>query len=393
VLGYNPSFIQSMPLEKVKGLQCHEVLHLACLHHTRRGGRDKKLWNTACDYAINPLLLEAGLELPSGYLDDPAHYGKSADAIYAALIDRDEAKGGAEGLGGEGVETDADAEDASGTAAKDEQEHPGDPGDKPAEQEARSQDDASGGAGEAASAGAEESNDPGGSGEVRDAPSDSRGFDATSDMQQEEDAWRMALAEALHKSRQAGELPGALERLLEGAVAPRLDWRELLHRFLDNAARNDFSWIRPNRRFLHTGLILPGMDSQELAEVAVAVDVSGSVTQAELDAFASELSELLEAYEAGLRVLACDAALTESRRLSRWDLPLEFEAKGGGGTDFRPPFKRLQDEGPAPACLIYFTDLECDKFPEEPDYPVLWVTPNARHAPPPFGEVITMEEP
>jgi len=380
-LGYNPFYVESMPLAKVMGMQCHEVLHLACGHHVRRGEREPGLWNRACDYAINPVLLEAGLELPHGYLDDPARHGRSADAIYADLAaERDEIKGGALGGPEQEVQFDDDSDSEGADDEDRDQAREGDgkqaagPDDEPADQE-------------------DDSNpDPGMAGEVRDAPADPGDGDGSEARDATEDAWRSAAAQALHKAREFGEMPGSLERLLGRETAPSQNWRELLRRFLDNAARNDFSWLRPNRRFLHAGIYLPGLENRELAEVAVAVDVSGSITQPELDAFAVELSAVLEEFDAPVTVFTCDAAVTRRERLSRWDLPLEFHVRGGGGTDFRPPFLSLERDGAVPACLIYFTDLECSAYPVEPDYPVLWVTANPGHTPPPFGEVVVMEQ-
>lgn len=377
VLAYNPAYVESLSLEKTKGLQCHEVLHLACCHHTRRKGRDRKLWNTACDYAINPLLLEAGLELPTGYLDDPAHHGKSADAIYARLVERDEEiRGGAQS--GLEQETDKPDEAEGGANGLDRDEEQSLSGQESSEEEAAS----------------DKGFDPGMSGEVRDVSPELDSPEGADDLGREEDSWRMALAQALNKAREAGELPGGLERLVAEALSPTLSWRELLRRFLSDAAKNDFSWVRPDRRHLHAGLYLPSLYNEELAHVAVAVDVSGSITQAEMDSFTAELSAVLEEFDSELTVFTCDAALSSRQRLARWDLPLDFRVNGGGGTDFRPPFAQLHEEGVSPACLIYFTDLECDRFPEEPDYPVLWISPDREsrdHAPPPFGDVVIME--
>lgn len=390
VLAYNPAYIEAMPLEKVKGLQCHEVLHLACCHHTRRNDRDKQRWNRACDYAINPLLIEAGMELPTGFLDDPEHHGKSADAIYGALVNRnEEMRGGArDGQDSEAQTLDQEAEGATKGAERLERgEESGQAGESSAEDQGAARGGAGGDEGDA-----DASDDPGMSGEVRDAPGNAGDGDNEASLRLEEESWKLALAQAVHKARQAGELPGGLERLVGELLWPSLGWRELLRRFLSQAARNDYSWVRPNRRRLHDGCYLPGLESQELAEIAVAVDVSGSVSQSWLDAFASELSAILEEFDAVLTVFTCDAAMSSEERLGRSDLPLNFRAMGGGGTDFRPPFARLEEEGLNPVCFIYFTDMECNAFPAEPAFPVLWITPNEPSEPPPFGEVVVMEQ-
>lgn len=392
VLAYNPDYIRAVSLPRVKGLQCHEVLHLACHHHTRREGRDSALWNKACDYAINPILLEAGLELPTGFLEDSAYAGKNAEAIYDDLLGgMDEARGDLEGGGGE----------EEITADEDRPVDNGGTGDVPGMDEAAPDGQGEQGQGEQRRAGSgpsgergtereKKNSDPGMSGEVRDPSPGSRASEGES-RRLEEEAWNTALAQALHKAREAGRLPGCLERLTRKSLFPAQDWRDLLRRFLHRAARNDFSWVRPNRRHLHAGLYLPGLENLELAEIAVAVDVSGSITQQEMDRFAAELSSVLEEFDAPLTVFTCDAALTSSRRLSRQDLPLDFTAAGGGGTSFRPPFQSLEQEGRAPACLVYFTDMECDDYPEDPGYPVLWVAPGPAPERPPFGEVLVME--
>jgi predicted metal-dependent peptidase len=85
VLGFAPGFVDALSLEATRGLIAHEVMHLACLHHTRRGNRDRARWNVAADFAINQLLLEAGFTLPEGALIDERFAGKSAEAIYDLL--------------------------------------------------------------------------------------------------------------------------------------------------------------------------------------------------------------------------------------------------------------------------------------------------------------------
>jgi predicted metal-dependent peptidase len=108
-LFYNPGFVETLNSATLSGTLAHEVMHPALHHHVRRSGRDPKRWNQACDFAINPLLVDAGLSLPEGVLIDDRFRGMSAEQIYNLLElesepetdeesgheDRDDAPGGA----------------------------------------------------------------------------------------------------------------------------------------------------------------------------------------------------------------------------------------------------------------------------------------------------------
>jgi predicted metal-dependent peptidase len=92
-LFYNPEFVETLNSAELAGVLAHEVMHPALQHHTRRGDRDRKRWNMACDYAINPLLLDAGLTLPKDVLIDHRFRGMSAERIYN-LIDEQQDRDG-----------------------------------------------------------------------------------------------------------------------------------------------------------------------------------------------------------------------------------------------------------------------------------------------------------
>jgi predicted metal-dependent peptidase len=85
-LYFNPEFVDSLSTAESIGIPAHETMHPALQHHTRRGGREPKRWNMACDYAINPLLIDAGLTLPKNVLFDDRFRGMSAERIYSLLV-------------------------------------------------------------------------------------------------------------------------------------------------------------------------------------------------------------------------------------------------------------------------------------------------------------------
>ena len=95
-LGYNPEFVDELPSDELKGLIAHEVMHCGLNHIARKGDRDGHRWNLACDYAINPILLDYGMALPDGALNDPQYYDMDADTIYTKLPEN----GGGGGGGG-----------------------------------------------------------------------------------------------------------------------------------------------------------------------------------------------------------------------------------------------------------------------------------------------------
>lgn len=92
--GFNPEFIDSITSNERIGVWVHEMLHLVLMHHLRRGNRDLFLWNQACDYAINPLVLQAGFKMPDGYLYDARFLDMTAEEIYNILLrEQQEAQG------------------------------------------------------------------------------------------------------------------------------------------------------------------------------------------------------------------------------------------------------------------------------------------------------------
>lgn len=392
ILAYNPLYIKILPAEKLKGLMGHVVMHPACRHHLRRNGRDPGLWNMACDYAINWILLEAGLTLPDGYLDDPGLRGRTADDIYVQLkADRSRERGDNQdrrvekeaAAAGEKV----DVPDSKPKAARRhrtvlENEPPTMSTETATADADHPEDDRN----------ESRHGDPGRSGEVRDAPASDDEAGGFGEETSEESQWRINLAQAASRARSMGDLPAGLQRFVERLLSPRLDWRQLLNRFIQASARYDYAWMPPNRRYLHQGLYLPSMRSTDLPEVVVVIDTSGSVAPSELDQFAAELSAILETCAQTVHLLYCDCRVTRAETIGRQDLPLRLNAHGGGGTDFRPAFDWVEHRGMAPLCMIYLTDLACNRFPRPPRYPVLWVhAGEVGPAAPPFGETIAIK--
>ena len=176
--------------------------------------------------------------------------------------------------------------------------------------------------------------------------------------------------------------PGAVEETVRDAHRSTLDWRSLLRRYMTDAAARDYSWSVPNRRFIDSGLYLPSIRSEGMGTLAVIIDTSGSVDSDALAAFWSEVREVAAEIEPErIVVLQVDAAVQDEEHYAPGELPERIVVKGRWGTDFRPGFARLAEQGIRPAVCLYFTDMDCDRYPEAGARTSMWC--GATIAPPP----------
>jgi predicted metal-dependent peptidase len=202
--------------------------------------------------------------------------------------------------------------------------------------------------------------------------------------------WQVALSQAHRAAAGRGDLPGGLGRAVGDVLHPPADWRAVLREFVSAHAKNDFSWARPNRRLLAQGLYLPGLHSEELGDVVLAVDTSGSISEQLLGAFAAEVNAVLAAFECAVTVLYHDTRIQKVQTWRSADGPLLLDPVGGGGTSHACVFDWLDQAGLDPACVVCLTDLDTTFPPVVPAVPVLWAVPGGAPRNPPFGRVVPL---
>lgn len=392
-LGFNPAFASAMPPRALEGALAHEVLHLALGHHLRRQSREETLWNRACDFVVNHVLQESGFTLPGGFAHNPAYAGLTADEVYEALTALQE------GPTNHGARKSLAAQEAGESGGVGAQQGGGrSPGsaanarfgrDDPRQSRKGEKSEAAGNRAVARRGAGNRESGESFAGEVRDHP-DARDPRDEAARREAEQSVDIAVSQALQRAAHMGSVPAGLTRLLGREWRPQLDWRALLRQFLEECARSDYTWITPNRRYVYQNIYLPSRRESCLENVALAVDCSGSVDEKALGMFCAELSTVLEAFDTTLTVLFHDTKVQKTCTFTRTDMPVRLSPVGGGGTDFRPVCRHIAEEGPHPACLIWFTDLECTRYPEEPEYPVLWMCSAPDPQPPPFGRVVSL---
>ena len=311
-IGYNAAFIESQPLEIVKGILAHEVSHIIFLHHLRRKDRDFETWNDSADHAINPIIENAGFKLPPERLSDRRFFGKPTEDIFNTLWGErpapTESPAPQPQEDPEGSQEDKAPGEGSGNGEKTESPQKGnEPGDQPGEaqesqgkeetpnndqpqgqdgkgqgkgqgeaQEGKDQGNGNGSGptgGNAQGTGnangdrpadqqqqpaPPEYSDPGKTGEVRDYPDP----DPTAQRQAEEEI-KVEIIQSAQYAKKHGKLPAELERYIQELLNPVLPWKEILARFVDQVSRNDYSWTRPNARYMAQGFYLPALQTPE----------------------------------------------------------------------------------------------------------------------------------
>lgn len=246
--------------------------------------------------------------------------------------------------------------------------------------------------------------DPGGCGAVKDypveTPEDAEKVEKELEKAEEELDLIISQAQIAQDSKDGkgwSMSGGTTIRMVESLLSPKIPWKTELRDFFEQIVKNDYSWAIPNKRFGQTSFIVPSLYNREIGTFGIFIDASGSINQKEFTMFGTELTHILETFQqATLQVVFFDHFVrnNEIKEYTYNDLPIKLSTTGGGGTDFRPPFKRIEDEDVNPVGVVVFTDLECGSYPEEPDYPVLWVATKHqfdKYYNPPFGRIIYMD--
>jgi len=184
--------------------------------------------------------------------------------------------------------------------------------------------------------------------------------------------WKIAVqAAAFAATKAGGKLPASIERLLDELRHPPIPWRDVMRRWMCEMLNDDYSWQRPNRKFVAHGLYLPSVHSEGMGTLGVVVDTSGSITNDLFNTFMGTLQDVCnQAQPRTIVYMAADAEVHETEIIDGFQLDVkQLKATGGGGTDFRPALKAMEEH--APVAVIYLTDLYgiCG---EPPSYPVLW---------------------
>ena len=344
---YNSRFIDMLKPKEVEFLFGHEVLHCVYDHFGRKGERDHQLFNIANDFAVNADLKKHRVgefitSVPCLY--DSKYEGMSSEEIYDDLYEN------------------AEKINMADLIDKLLDEHLDGNGDGD---------------------GSEDDEDKDGKGRGR--PKISK-----EERQKIKDEIKEAVLAAAAASDGAGNLPAGVRRLIQDMTAPKMNWRELLRMQLESTVKSDFTWMRASRRGWHMDAVMPGMKNDELIDIAIAIDASGSIDERMLKDFLSEVQGIMDQFQAyRIHIITFDTQTYNPATYNsdNLDMICDYEVKGGGGTDFDCIFTYLKDEQIEPKRLVVFTDgYPFGSWGDENYADTVWIIHGNTTVVPPWGQ-------
>lgn len=337
----NPDFFLALDNEERLFLILHEIMHNVYNHTTRRGFRDPGTWNEAADYVINDELIQRNFKMPKDGLHDPGYRDMSADDVYDELMKN-------KNRGGQNKQSPW-----------------------PDLKEPQQQGSGNGGGGNNGS----------------QTPSIQQ-----PSAEEVEEHNKNLLTQATQASKMAGDkagtVPGSLQRELEELLYPKLPWDQILAKYLHSLSKDDYSWKKPNRRFMSMGIIMPSLYSEGIGKIAFAIDTSGSVSESDFNRFISEIGYVFQRFNPKeIDIMQFDSVLQSNDRILTTQDFLQLEFKGGGGTQIEPVLQAYK-ESDAKA-LIILTDGYLYHGEElDPKKPVVWCIYDNPRFTPNFGTAI-----
>lgn len=168
-----------------------------------------------------------------------------------------------------------------------------------------------------------------------------------------------------------GDLPGELKQYLESLKDPKLPWNVVLRKFMNDLAKTDYSFKKPNRRFFPDH-ILPSAYGYGLEHIAVAIDVSASITQEQFHTFASEVAAIMKQMKPKkLTVIQFDTVIQTEDVLTNVKDIFNVEFYAGGGTNIAPVMKWMNEN--KPKGMLIFTDGYFHMRFAPPEHPLVWL--------------------
>lgn len=331
-LEWNPQFFTSLNTDTRVTVLMHELWHVGLLHPLRRGIRDPKVWNQACDIYINNMLETMGYSFVGieNCWKDKQYAGWTEEDIYDHLMTNPKKQPKSGAFGGSGS--------MDGDMQTTQQNSP----DKVTTQVVNS---------------------------------------VTRAMHQQ----------SMAGGKNPGQLPGDMKKVISEYLKPVVNWEEEFLQFFTELLDDDYTWKRPNRRYDDVYLPSRYQEEGKLAHLAYFLDVSGSIRPNDLTRFNSEVKYVKDEFKPlKMSLVQFTTRIVDEQIIEDSDEFDKLTIKGTGGTSLVEVRDWIIKNEPTAA--IIFTDMEVRPMEKLPfDTPIIWVVVRNKRAVAPFGKVINID--
>lgn len=351
---YNSKFINMLKKKEVEFLFGHEVLHNVYEHlgRSKMNKHDNNIANVAADFAVNRDLVEKKIgklitTVPALY--DTKYHNMSMEEIYDHLLENAEKidlETLVDMLLDEHLESDDDQEGNSGSNGPEEDKN----------------------------------------GNLK-----SRGKPKYSEEERKKirDEIKESLINAAKQSSGAGDIPSGVARIIKDLTEPKMNWRELLAQTIESTIKSDYSFMRPSRKGWGMDVILPGMVPENTIDIAVAVDMSGSISNDQARDFFSEIKAIMDSYtDFKIKLWCFDTQVYNYAEFDNTNIDdiLDYEPRGGGGTMFECNWAYMKENDIQPNRFVMFTDgYPCGSWGDENYCETVFIIHGPETIKPPFG--------
>lgn len=199
--------------------------------------------------------------------------------------------------------------------------------------------------------------------------------------------------QAAKKANESEYLPASLLEQVDRLINPVIPWTELLRRWFNQRDASRYSYSKPNRRYHHSGLVLPTRHSTDsLDHIVFALDTSGSMSLDDLTRLNTEVLHVKETYNPKLMTLIMfDHEVRKVMEVTKNEQFRYLEMEGRGGTLLEPLWDTVKDI--KAQALVVMSDMEVDipSTPPRKGLPILWVCLGPK-VPVPYGTLIQVEK-
>jgi predicted metal-dependent peptidase len=300
-LYYSKQFFEKLTTKQVEFVVAHEILHNVYEHMIRVEGRNRHIWNAAADYSVNGTLVRDRIgEVPPKIkiFHDTKHYGKSTEQIYDEIYEAmdEECLSALGQLLDEHIDWEKEGKGSRPQYTKEE-------------------------------------------------------------LKQIRDEIKQQMMQAAQAAG-AGNTPTEIQRMIKEFTEPKMNWREILRQQIQSTIKNDYTFMRPNRKGWHIGAILPGTNFDETIDIVISMDMSGSIGDTQSTDFINEIKGIMDEYkEYKIKIWCFDTKVYNEKDFDGYGADItDYRVMGGGGTEYMCNWDYMKEHDIQPKKFIMFTD-------------------------------------